>query len=195
MSNIAMAKPEPLPPDITAEDRGPTILAVSYATTALASLFVAGRLFSRRKKLGKWAADDYVVLVSLQGLEYISVAFMTGAVANGGGRHGATLPIPKFKLASLLTLIGIMMGALSFTLTKVAVVLLLVKLLYPSLWHVRLLWILVVGNILFMVIAVFVYFLQCSPPLALWDIEIEHTCLDPVVVNGLAISACGRTVP
>jgi hypothetical protein len=43
------------------------MLAVLYPSTILASLFVAGRLFSRRLKLGRWAVDDYIMLLSLVG--------------------------------------------------------------------------------------------------------------------------------
>jgi len=55
----------PLSPDTAVENRGPVILAVMYSSTALSSLLVAGRLFSRHIKLGRWAADDYIILVSL----------------------------------------------------------------------------------------------------------------------------------
>ena len=51
-------------PDTTAQNKGPIILGVSYSISFLASLFVAGRLFWRRRKLGRWAADDYIILVS-----------------------------------------------------------------------------------------------------------------------------------
>lgn len=50
---------EPTP---SSQNQGPTILAVMYSMTFVASLFVAGRLFSRRRKLGQWAADDYIIL-------------------------------------------------------------------------------------------------------------------------------------
>jgi hypothetical protein len=51
--------------DSAAQDKGPVILGVAYPVTVLASLFVAARLFSRRKKLHRWAADDYIVLVCM----------------------------------------------------------------------------------------------------------------------------------
>ena len=54
----------PRSPDTTAQNKGPILLGVSYPITFVASLFVAGRLFWRRRKLGRWAADDYIVLVS-----------------------------------------------------------------------------------------------------------------------------------
>ena len=52
------------PPNTTGQNKGPVILGVSWTFTFLAFLFVAGRLYSRKRKLGKWAADDYIVLVS-----------------------------------------------------------------------------------------------------------------------------------
>jgi len=64
-STVAMEEPAPLAADIAAQNKGPTVLAVSYPLTVLTSLFVAGRLFSRRRKLGRWEVDDYIILVSL----------------------------------------------------------------------------------------------------------------------------------
>ena len=124
----------------------------------------------------------------------MAVAFLTGAIASGGGRHTSTLSHAQVELASVLTLVGLTMGALSFTLTKFAVVILLTHLLHPHLWHVRILWALVAGNVLFMTIAGLVFFLQCKPPQALWYQEIEHTCWDPMIATGLATSTSGKTI-
>jgi len=109
---------------------------------------------------------------------------VTGAVAADGGRHGDTPPFQGLELAPVLGVIGLSMGALSFTLTKVAVVFLLIKLLHPSPWHIRLLWGLAVGNILFMGIAAVLFYLQ-------W---IKPSSLDPAVTPGVTLAACGKTV-
>jgi hypothetical protein len=116
-------------------------------------------------------------------------------VTAGGSRYGTTLSRSEVGLASILTLVGLTMGAFSFTLAKVAVVMLLVKLLSPPQWQVRVLWVLVGGNILFMGIAGLVFFLQCMPPQALWDqeFEIEQSCWNPMIATGLAIAASGKT--
>lgn len=45
-----------------------------------------------------------------------------------------------------------------------------------------------------MIAAGLVYFLQCSPPQALWIMAIAHKCSDPVVSDSLAIGASGRAV-
>ena len=124
----------------------------------------------------------------------MAVAFLTGAIASGGGRHTSTLSHTQVELASVLTLVGLTMAALSFTLTKVAVVILLTHLLQPPLWHARVLWVLVAGNVLFMTIAGAFFFLQCRPPQALWYQEIEHTCWNPMIATGLATSTSGKTI-
>jgi len=54
-----------LPPEIAAENNGPRMLIIGWTFTATASLFVAGRIFSRLKKLGKIGMGDCLVLLSL----------------------------------------------------------------------------------------------------------------------------------
>jgi hypothetical protein len=53
---------------VAAETKGPAMMAVMYSFTALSSLAVVGRVFSRYKKLGRLAIDDYVIILSLVGL-------------------------------------------------------------------------------------------------------------------------------
>jgi len=117
---------------------------------------------------------------------------VTAAVACGGGHHEYALSQKQVQLASVLTLVGLTMGAISFTLTKVAVVILLIKLLHPSRWHVWFLWAMVGGNVLFIAVGGLVFFLQCKPPQALWVDGIEHTCWDPAVATGVATGASGK---
>lgn len=62
-----------LPPDIAAQNKGPAMMAVMYSFTALSSLTVVGRVFSRYKKLGHLAIDDYVIILSLVGSLFCSL--------------------------------------------------------------------------------------------------------------------------
>jgi len=121
------------------------------------------------------------------------VGCITAAVSAGTGRHALTLHATDVEHATLLTLIDLALGAVSFTLTKVAVVILLVNLLHPSLWHIRLLWMLVLGNILFILVTAVVFFFQCNPPQALWIVEMEGECWSPVIADCFAISGSGKT--
>jgi hypothetical protein len=55
----------PLPPEIAAENKGPMMLALTWTFTSLAGLFVLGRLFSRKKKMGRLLVDDWIIIGSL----------------------------------------------------------------------------------------------------------------------------------
>jgi len=125
-------------------------------------------------------------------MAYSLVGIITGAISVGQGRHAVALRVPDFELAMFLTMIGLGMGVLSFTLAKAAVVILLIKVLRPPPWQSRLLWGWIIGNGIFMVAASAVYFLQCSPPQALWKTNIEKKCWDPLVVNIVSISGSGK---
>jgi len=57
--------PEPLSPSVAAENKGPMMLALTWTFTGVASLFVVGRIISRRKKMGRLGADDYIIIGSL----------------------------------------------------------------------------------------------------------------------------------
>jgi hypothetical protein len=63
--SVQMTTPVELPPEIAAQNKGPRIIVIVYVFTILASLFGAGRIFSRIRTLGRLAVDDYLILVSL----------------------------------------------------------------------------------------------------------------------------------
>jgi hypothetical protein len=59
-----------LSPEKAAEDNGQRMLITGWVFTALTTLFVAGRIFSRFQKLGKIDTGDYLVLLSLVRLHH-----------------------------------------------------------------------------------------------------------------------------
>jgi hypothetical protein len=54
-----------LTPEQMAEDKGPAIIISMSITTAVATMFLAARLFVRARLLGKMHWDDYLITVSL----------------------------------------------------------------------------------------------------------------------------------
>jgi hypothetical protein len=54
-----------LPPDVARQDKGPTILAVCCTLTAVATLFVAARLYVRSKILARVGLDDWLIMLSM----------------------------------------------------------------------------------------------------------------------------------
>ncbi|CCT71730.1 related to integral membrane protein PTH11 [Fusarium fujikuroi IMI 58289] len=164
-----------LPPDVAAHTRGPAMMAVMYSLTTLSSLAVVGRVFSRYKKLGRLAIDDYVIILSL-GFVFAYVACWTAAILAGSGRHQATLTVDEFHRSVFFLMIGLIPGVLSLALPKFAVVNLLVKILFPSPRHVRLLWGLAIANLVLMLGAFGVRFSECDPPEAQFTLYAPAKC-------------------
>ncbi|KAK2922512.1 hypothetical protein FoTM2_017365 [Fusarium oxysporum f. sp. vasinfectum] len=164
-----------LPPDVAAQNKGPAMMAVMYSFTALSSLTVVGRVFSRYKKLGRLAIDDYVIILSL-GFVFAYVGCWTAAILAGSGRHQATLTVAEFDRSVFFLMIGLVPGVLSLALPKFAVVNLLVKILFPSPRHVRLLWGLAIANLVLMLGAFGVRFSECDPPSARWTLYAPAKC-------------------
>lgn len=104
------------------------------------------------------------------------VGFMTVAISAGSGRHAATLPIADRERAMFFTMIGLVPGVLSVTVPKFAVVSLLTKILFPSPWHVWLLWGLAISNLVLMLTTFVFHFSECDPPSARWTVHAPAKC-------------------
>ncbi|SPQ25744.1 4b21163e-68a6-4bdd-8da7-29f53bda3888 [Thermothielavioides terrestris] len=171
-----------------AENNGPRVLIIGWIFTAKASLFVAGRIFSRLKKLARLGTGDYIVLVSLT-LSFLYMALITVAVDSGLGRHISTLATPQAHRALLFTTIGFVPGILSYTMPKFAVVILIKDLLRPSRLHVMALWALAAVNAVLTVLCITFTYVQCEPPSALWTTGIVPRCWDPLALIATSIAS------
>ncbi|EXM14518.1 hypothetical protein FOTG_17081 [Fusarium oxysporum f. sp. vasinfectum 25433] len=151
------------------------MMAVMYSFTALTSLTVVGRVFSRYKKLGHLAIDDYVIILSL-GNVFTYVGCWTAAILAGCGRHQATLAVDELDRSVFFFMIGLVPAVLSLALPKFAVVNLLIKILFPSPPHVRFLWGLAIANVVLMLGAFGVHYSECDPPSAKWTLHAPAKC-------------------
>ena len=101
-------------------------------------------------------------------------------VALGYGRHTAVIT-DRLSLVLLLNNIDFLLGIMSFSLPKLAVVALLNRLFNPSLYHRIVLWGLTGLVALVSCICVIIIFTICDPPQAQWDtalLEKGATCRD-----------------
>ncbi|KAJ4139677.1 hypothetical protein NW765_003586 [Fusarium oxysporum] len=73
-------------------------------------------------------------------------------------------------------MVGLVPGVLSLALPKFAVVNLLIKILFPSPLHRRLLWSLPIANIVLMLGAFGVHYSECDPPSARWTLYAPAKC-------------------
>lgn len=72
--------------DVGFPDRGPAVFAVTTATLALSSLFVAARMVSRMGILRRTGWDDYIILLAWLLAVFLSLAIDFGT-KRGLGRH------------------------------------------------------------------------------------------------------------
>ncbi|KAL7757142.1 hypothetical protein ACKLNR_011669 [Fusarium oxysporum f. sp. zingiberi] len=73
-------------------------------------------------------------------------------------------------------MIGLIPGVVSLALPKFAVVNLLIKMLFPSPRHVRLLWGLEIATLVLMLGVFGVRFSECDPPSARWTLYAPAKC-------------------
>ncbi|KAF2197616.1 hypothetical protein GQ43DRAFT_380589 [Delitschia confertaspora ATCC 74209] len=176
-----------LSPEIAAQNKGPAIVATSCSLTALATVFVAARLFTRAKLIGKMGLDDWFLLGAII-CSYISLGLSTAAVKSGDGKHFQLLDLDQKSGAIKYTIAGFCPGIFSFALPKLAVISLLTKLLNPSRIHRIFLWVLGLTTLMVLFGCVIILYAQCTPSASQWDFSItEKTCWSKYVLVNYAI--------
>ncbi|KEZ43285.1 hypothetical protein SAPIO_CDS4726 [Scedosporium apiospermum] len=183
-----MANPPEGSPEWAAQDKGPYTIAICWAVTAFSTLFVIARLYVRGKIMGKLQSDDWFT-VAAQICSWISTAFSTMAVASGNGKHFSLLSTEQKTGAILWTTVAFCPGVLSFGLPKMAVVVLLQRLLNPQRYHRWFLWWMGIWCQLTLFATVGVLLGRCMPARALWDFSVEGKCFDPNILVGYCIYA------
>ncbi|EXM14085.1 hypothetical protein FOTG_17490 [Fusarium oxysporum f. sp. vasinfectum 25433] len=184
----SQSPPDIMGRDVVIESKAVTILVTSYLFTSLAALFVAGRMFSRYRKLGRLAPDDYLILLSLA-IVVTSVGLLTAAVLYGYGSHAGTLSIPDLERAQFLWAMSLAIGSLGTVFPKLAVVSLLSQVLFPSPRQLRVLWGLAVACLLSNTAVITLHFAQCKPASAFWTVDAEAKCWDPIYATVTAFSS------
>lgn len=185
---MSAAPPPELDPTFAAEDKGPSIIAVTCTVSALSTVFVLARIYTRGWIIGKLQLDDYLIVASAI-FGWIAVGFSIAAVHSGNGRHMAVLTPDQISGAVLYTILSFPPGILSFGLPKLAVVHLLSRLLNPGRVHKIFLWSLVSFCLAFLLGCVAILFGQCTPSRSQWDFDVEGTCINKWVLVYYAISA------
>ncbi|KAL2754398.1 hypothetical protein ACRALDRAFT_2108129 [Sodiomyces alcalophilus JCM 7366] len=160
------------------EDKGPMINALCWSFTALALLFVAGRLFVRAAVHRKLYSDDYWIILSST-CAILSNIFTTISVHWGNGKHFATLDLEQQQNTIRWMMAAYVPGIETLGFPKLAVIALLSRLLMPGRLHLWILWTMGIICCLSLTAMVMALLLQCSPPRALWDFSLPRDCLHP----------------
>ena len=154
---------------VTAENKydskGPQILAVLWTLTSVTLLIVAARVFIRLKMLKNFGVDDYLVVVAMAlGLAYCGAT--TASVVAGFGQHQvAVLENPDLDLskAMLLNNVSFLLGILSFTIPKIAVTAMIMRIFNPKIIQKIILWTLVTTAAIVSCICIIILFTMVRP--------------------------------
>lgn len=150
------------------QDRGHTLLLVTWVECALSALFVALRMFSRTKITASVGWDDWLMCITL----VLTIAFsicVTIYTSNGGGRHVYYLTPAQALSTARLSWIVLSLAISAIATGKASVALLIMRLMEPSKWRKRFLYIVSITGFVLGGVAIITIYSQCQPVRALWD--------------------------
>ena len=112
------------------------------------------------------------------------------AAPKGIYRHKYYLTLQQAELGLLVNTVGEGIVGISETFGKVAISLLLIRLMgRTSKWRRWFLWVLIALTVIICIITVFITFFQCRNPQAVWNIPLQATttCWDKSVLTNEAL--------
>ncbi|EED14894.1 conserved hypothetical protein [Talaromyces stipitatus ATCC 10500] len=167
-------------------------LGLIWAFVAVSSLFMAARLYTRLKIVNTSGLDDYLMAFSLVCC-YLFAILVTISIHWGMGRHDNTLTTEQERNALMYSTASFTPGILSFTVPKLGVTALLIRILNPTPRFTFFLWVFVGTIDLIIFGCVIILFAQCSPTRAVWTPEIHDLpgvrCWHPDVLANYSIGA------
>jgi hypothetical protein len=166
------------------DDLGQDMLITIWTLLAVCNVFVGLRLYVRLRVYERLLRDDYWLLGALF-CGTLSAALATIAVNNGNGQHMPSLSYEQQSATVMWTTATFCPGIMFFGLPKVAIVILLVRLLDPSKWIRRMFWIMLSINQAAHITLIGLLLGRCNPPAHMWDPRnVAGDCLpEDVVVN------------
>ncbi|KAG4292397.1 hypothetical protein FPRO06_13650 [Fusarium proliferatum] len=172
-------------------DKGPTILGLVITVSILSTIFVAGRVYTRKRIIGALHLDDWFTIVAVVCSLAFSVFGVTiVAVKNGNGRHFDLLNVTQQQNVILYTILGFPFGVMAFGFPKLAVVALITRLMNPGRLHKIFLWVLAGCCMMGLIGCIIILFAQCSPVESQWTFSItDKKCWSPYVLVNFAIFA------
>ncbi|AEO63554.1 uncharacterized protein THITE_2074633 [Thermothielavioides terrestris NRRL 8126] len=181
-------------------DRGPAVFAVTTATLALATFFVAARLVSRVAIVRRTAGCDYVIVLAWLIAAFLSMSIDVG-VKHGLGRHDRDIdPESKAGLRLCEFVFSILYNP-ALMATKTSILIFYLRLSKNTHRVLRLASWVVLGVVnVSGTILTFLNIFRCAPTGAAWDVDVpparciplltEFICSAPVnIVTDLAVLA------
>ncbi|KAL2178099.1 uncharacterized protein P884DRAFT_132473 [Thermothelomyces heterothallicus CBS 202.75] len=164
-------------------DRGPAVFAVTTATLALATLFVAGRMVSRLGIVRRAGTADFFIVLAWLLAVFLSLSIDI-AVKHGLGRHDRNIDPAKMPGLRKWEYVFSILYNPSLMATKTSILVFYLRLSKNTQPILRLgSWItLVVVNVAGVVLT-FLNIFQCRPVAAAWDVDVEPVSCIPLLTE------------
>ncbi|KAJ4302349.1 hypothetical protein N0V88_002493 [Collariella sp. IMI 366227] len=164
-------------------DRGPAVFAVTTATLALATLFVAARMVSRAAIVRRTGWDDYVMVLAWLIAVFLSLSIDLG-VKRGLGRHDKDIPPEKSAGLRMSEYVFSILYNPALMATKTSILIFYLKLSKNTEKILRLASWAVLGIVnVAGTILTFMNIFQCKPIAAAWDINFEAMQCIPLLTE------------
>ncbi|KFA54274.1 hypothetical protein S40293_07831, partial [Stachybotrys chartarum IBT 40293] len=164
------------------------ILVVAWIFLVLCIVFVGLRFYVRLRVYRRLLHDDYWLTAALA-FGILSAILATLAVVHGNGRHMPALSEDDQSAVIMWTTAAFCPGILFLGLPKIAIVLLLDRLLDPTKFVRIFLWGIVGISQASFICLIGLLLGRCNPPMRLWDQNVEGECMDIQVVTNFAVFA------
>ncbi|KAI9703026.1 MAG: hypothetical protein M1820_006017 [Bogoriella megaspora] len=169
------------------QNRGPTINTIGWTCIAISILFVVLRVYTRLFVTRNLGYDDGLIVIALVLL--IATAWMaTVAVAAGLGRHIVYLQIDQIEKIAYLAAVMEPIGIFSYTFPKLAVAILIIKLLAVQKRGKWFLYSIIVVLFATRIIISTLNFARCNPPKSIWNHAIHGKCWDINIAINVSIA-------
>ncbi|KAJ5223650.1 hypothetical protein N7468_008192 [Penicillium chermesinum] len=177
------------------DSRTAELNSVAWVLTGAATVAVGLKLYSRLdKKLAGW--DDFFIFWSMA-ISIIGSALTTYSASLRLGRHTAAV-VSEYGMDALSKAlfwqqIGYPFNIGSYSFPNISIAILIDHLLEPNPTRARWLYGMVIFQVIFALISVFLVFFQCNPTSLLWDSRVAGTCWNPAIFLNFSYAVGGYT--
>ncbi|KAJ0118417.1 hypothetical protein J7T55_009200 [Diaporthe amygdali] len=164
-----------------AENRAPQARAVLLSMAAVATVFVAARVYGCSRILRRRLyVEEWLCVLSLA-IMWLNVSFMTTGFFNGLGRHMIALSHDQQVKAKFWFVVGTPFSVTNLAVSKMSVVSLLCRIFKPGELHKAAMWASVILCLLGFLAVSFLAFFGCKPIRASWDPTIKGAkCIESI---------------
>uniref|UniRef100_A0A093VAF9 DNA-directed RNA polymerase subunit beta n=1 Tax=Talaromyces marneffei PM1 TaxID=1077442 RepID=A0A093VAF9_TALMA len=170
---------------------------IIWAFVAVSTIFTGARLYTRSKIVNKIGLDDYLMAFSLFCC-FLFAILVTVSIHWGMGQHSTLLSEEQERNALLYSTISFTPGIFSFTVPKLGVTALLIRILNPTRRFTIFLWVLVgsMSLIIFGSLSAFLdLFLAIYPATVLHRLQMNRKKkLGLMLILGMGIFACAVSI-